>query len=133
MSRVSKLALVASLAVAGAPGGAFAGNNGWFTTYDSRVEKGEIELMLMNDFTVPSPLRREDGQRDYFSHMLELEYGVTEQFATELMIESFEELETGQVKFTGFRWENRFRLFKNPVPLNPMLYIEYEDLDPSTR
>lgn len=110
-----------------------AGNDGYFTTYNSKVEGGEVELMLMNDFTQPSRFRREKGQGDYFSHMLELEYGVTNQFATELMIESFEDIETGEAKFGGFRWENRFRLFPHAVPLNPMIYAEYEDLDPSTR
>ncbi len=115
-------------------GGLKAGNNGYFTTYNSEVERGELELMFMNDLTAPSKFRRqEEGFGDYFSHMVELEYGLTDQLATEFMIEWFEDVETGQAKFTGFRWENRFRLFRNPVPLNPMIYAEYEDLDPETR
>ena len=111
-----------------------AGNDLYFVTYNHYVEKGELELMLMNDFTSPSKFRREDeGQHSYFSQMVELEYGVTTQWATELMLEGFEEVTTGQSRFTGFRWENRYRLFKEEVPLNPMLYLEYEDLDPTTR
>jgi hypothetical protein len=62
-----------------------------------------------------------------------VEYGVTEQFATELMLESFEEVSTGISKFTGFRWENRYRLFREETPLNPTIYTEYEDLHPATR
>ena len=65
--------------------------------------------------------------------MVELEYAPFNQFATEFMVEWFEDLETGSKKFTGFRWENRYRIFKKPVPLNPMAYVEYEDLDPATR
>jgi len=112
---------------------AAAGNNGFFVTYNSRVEKGELELMVMNDYTQPSTARRAEGQGDYFSQMIELEYGVTDQYATELMIEWFADTESGQKKFTGFRWENRYRLFRDDLPLNPMVYVEYEDLDPATR
>jgi len=110
-----------------------AGNNGYFVTYNSDVERGEVEVMLMNDITSPSPVRRADGQGDYLSHMLELEYGVTSQLATEFMIEGFVDLESGKSRFGGFRWETRYRLFRERVPLNPMLYAEYEDLDPSAR
>jgi len=111
-----------------------AGNGGFFTTYNSKVDRGEFELMLMNDFTRPSRVRREDdGFGNYFSHMLELEVGVTDQYATEIMIETYEDLASRKAQFTGFRWENRFRIFRDPVFLNPMIYVEYEDLDPGTR
>lgn len=111
-----------------------AGNDVYFVTYNHHIDKGEVELMVMNDYTNPAVFRREDdGQRSYFSQMLELEYGVTEQWATEFMIESFVEPGTGRSRFTGFRWENRYRLFRGEVPLNPMVYVEYEDLDPLTR
>ena len=124
-------ALAAILCVGGE---AWAGNNGWFTTYNSEIEKGEIELMLMTDITAPSRFRREDdGFGTYMSHMVELEYSPFHQFATEFMIEWFEDFETSDAKFTGFRWESRYRIFKKEVPLNPMLYLEYEDLDPATR
>lgn len=117
-----------------AGGRAWAGSNGFFVTYNSEIEKGEIELMLMNDITAPSSIRREkEGFGTYLSHMVELEYAPFHQFATEFMIEWFEDLETGDAKFTGFRWENRYRLFRKDIPLNPMIYAEYEDLDPATR
>ncbi|ODU23927.1 MAG: hypothetical protein ABS95_02725 [Verrucomicrobia bacterium SCN 57-15] len=128
------LGLATTLAILNWMNIARAGNDIYFVTYNHYIDKGELELMLMNDFTDPSKFRREDdGQRSYFSQMIELEYGVTEQWATEFMIEGFEEPGTGQSRFTGFRWENRYRLFKQDVPLNPMLYVEYEDLDPATR
>ncbi len=124
------LAAITAGTFAPADGGA---NGGYFTTYNSNVEAGEMELMLMNDFTAPSSVRRAEGQGDYLSHMLELEYGVTSRLATEFMIETFEDTDTGSRRFTGFRWETRYRLFERPVPLNPMLYAEFEDLDPATR
>ncbi|MBI3008399.1 MAG: hypothetical protein HYY56_02620 [Candidatus Omnitrophica bacterium] len=112
---------------------AFCGTDGYFTTYNHHIEKGEFEIMLMNDFTSPSEPKEEEGQGDYFSHMLELEYGVTDQWSTEFMVEWFEDIEHGVSEFTGFRWENRYRIFKEETLLNPTLYVEYEDLDPDTR
>lgn len=103
------------------------------TAYTSHIEEGEIELMLMADFTIPSRVRREEGQRNYFSQMLELEYAPTSQLAFEFMMEGFEEVDTADVRFTGFRYEGRYRLFDEKVPLNPMIYAEYEDLDADTR
>ncbi|MBI3944294.1 MAG: hypothetical protein HY321_00065 [Armatimonadetes bacterium] len=86
----------------------------------------------MTDFTAPSERTGEVG--NYVSNMLELEYGVTDQFATELMLEGFFDTTHGFGKFTGFRWENRYRLSKQKNRgLNPVLYMEYEDLDPATR
>ena len=116
-----------------APPAARAGNNGFFVAYTSDVERGEVELMVMNDFTSPSRLNRDAGQRPYFSQMLEVEWGVTRQLAVELMGEWFAEFGTRERSFTGFRFEARYRLFADRVPLNPMIYFEYEDLDPRTR
>ena len=111
----------------------WAGNNGYFITYNSNIEQGEVELALKTDLTAPSRFRKEDGQGNYFSHMLELEYAPLRQLATEFMVEWFEDLGSHDSKFGGFRWENRFRLFKDQVPLNPMLYLEYEDRDTAAR
>ncbi|MBI3013352.1 MAG: hypothetical protein HYY63_06980 [Elusimicrobia bacterium] len=112
----------------------FAGTDGYFTTYSHHIEKGEVELMLMNDYTAPSNTKREEGQGEYFSHMLELEYGVSSRYATEFMIEWFEDTEKKTGKFTGFRWENRYLLIEDdPLPFNVMVYGEYEDLHPETR
>ncbi|MBI2118771.1 MAG: hypothetical protein HYT97_03985 [Elusimicrobia bacterium] len=112
----------------------FAGTDGYFTTYNHHVEKGEVELMLMNDYTAPSKFKREERQGEYFSHMLELEYGVSERFSTEFMVEWFEDTEKGHGKFTGFRWENRYLLLTDEqFPFNVMVYGEYEDLHAETR
>ena len=90
--------------------------------------------MLMTDYTGPADVKREeDGQGSYFSQMLEVEYAPTDRMAFEFMIEAFQDTETGESKFTGFRWEARYRLFRDDVFLNPMVYAEYEDLDIATR
>jgi hypothetical protein len=112
---------------------AFAGG-GMITTYTHHLEAGEFEVMLMNDFTLPSQTKRdEEGQGNYFSQMLELEYVPTSQLGLEAMVEAFQDVGTGDSKFTGYRLEARYRLFKREIPLNPMVYVEYEDLDPETR
>ncbi|MBI1883346.1 MAG: hypothetical protein HYS08_03975 [Chlamydiae bacterium] len=108
-------------------------DGGYFTTYSHHIEKGELVFMLMNDFTSPSDAKREEGQENYLSHMLEIEYAPTNQLALEWMTEWFEETGGDEAKFTGFRYEARYRLFEKEVPLNPVLYVEYEDLDPATR
>lgn len=109
-----------------------AGNDIYFVTYNHHIEKGEVEFMLMTDITAPA--ERTDKVGTYMSNMLELEYGITNQWATELMVEDFVDFSTGEANFTGFRLENRYRVVKDENWfLNPVLYMEYEDLDPSTR
>lgn len=107
--------------------------DGYFTTYGHEIEKGELEIAFMLDHTSPCAFKRGQGQRNYLSQMLEIEYHPTNQLALEFMPEAFQEFETGISKFTGFRFEARYRLFKKEVPLNPTIYFEYEDLDPETR
>lgn len=111
-----------------------AGNDIYFVTYNHHIEKGETELMVMTDFTEPAERSADEKLGGYLSHMVELEYGITEQLATELMLEGFIDTSYSYGKFTGFRWENRYRLNKDENWwLNPVLYMEYEDLDPKTR
>lgn len=106
---------------------------GYFTTYGHEMEKGETELMLMFDHTAPSKVKRNEGQRNFLSQMPEIGYCPTDQLSIEFMTESFQEFGTGIAKFTGFRFETRYRLFKKEIFLNPTIYFEFEDLDPETR
>lgn len=108
---------------------AWAGNDIFFVTYNHSIEPRETELMLMTDVVKPTD-PAEGGT--YLAHMIELERGLTGSWATELMIEGYVDPGQGTGKFTGFRWENRYRL-GNGRGLVPVLYAEYEDLDPSTR
>src|SRR3972149_6577905 len=106
---------------------------GYITTYGHEVEKGELEFMLMLDHTSPSKSDREDGQRNFLSQMPKIGYNPTDQLELEWMVEGFQEFETGISKFTGYRFEVRYRLFKKEIFLNPTIYCEYESLDPETR
>lgn len=109
-------------------------HEGYITTYSHHITQGEFEVMLMNDFTSPSePKKEEDGRGEYFSQMIELEYAPTDRLAFEFMIEAFEDIKTGEKQITGFRYEARYRLFEDGTPLNPSLYLEFEDLHVDTR
>src|SRR3989338_11052186 len=66
-----------------------AGNDIYFVTYNHHIEKGETELMVMTDLTEPAERSADEKLGGYISQMLELEYGITEQLATELMLEGF--------------------------------------------
>lgn len=109
-------------------------HKGYMTTYSHHIERGEVELMLLSDFASPSEHKRaEEGQGDHAAQMMELKYNPTDRLALEFMWEWFKDVERGKGKFTGFRYEGRYRLFAQEVPLNPMVYAEYENLHPSTR
>jgi hypothetical protein len=107
--------------------------DGYFTTYGHRVAKGELEICMMTDFTSPSKYGRMEGMRNYLSEMPEIEYSPSDQLCLEFMPEAFQEFGTGIAKFTGLRFEARYRLFKKYIPFNPTIYFEYEDLDIETR
>ncbi len=127
---VRALLATSALALAAAPA---RGDGGYITTYAHHLEAGEIEVMLMTDYTSPSEPRQDEGQGEYISQMLMVDYHVTDQFVVEQMVEWFQAVSTGEGKFTGYRLEARYKVFPKEVPLNPMLYAEYEDLDPETR
>jgi len=110
------------------PGIAHAGNGANFVLYNHHMaEAGEKEIMLMNDIG-----QLADGTR-YTAQMIEFELGITDRLTTEFMIEGQNTSGQGGYNFTGFRWENRYRLFADEVFLNPVLYIEYEDLSADTK
>lgn len=109
------------------PSVAHAGNGANFVLYDHHTaEAGEMEVMVMHDFGAEP-----DGKR-YTSQMVEFELGITDKWTSEFMIES-QESGTGNYLFTGFRLENRYRFFKYGTFLNPVLYVEYEDLSEQTK
>ena len=103
-----------------------AGDGANFVLYTHHTpEAGERELMLMNDIA-----QNPDGKR-YAAQMVELELGITDRLATAFMVEG-QKTGANAYRFTGFRWENRYRLFDYGTFLNPVIYLEYEDLSADT-
>jgi hypothetical protein len=106
---------------------AHAGNDANFVLYNQHTaEKGEKEIKLYSDF---SNAGLEDG---YSAQLLELEYGVTDRWTSALYFEGVK-IDGESYDFGGWRFENRVRVFDERVLLNPVLYIEYEQLEPEHR
>ncbi len=109
-------------------GPAFAQERPYFVTYDHYLEEpGNFEVAVANTTGVPKgdhPL--------YNAPWVELEYGVTGWWTVELYLEGVTTRSNGS-GFAGWRWENRFRPFKGEHRLNPVLYVEFENINEATR
>jgi hypothetical protein len=100
----------------------------YFVTYDDHVEeRGELELSVLST----SARTRDEGTR-YVAPWIELEYGVTSKWTTELYLESATFRGDGSA-FTGWRLENRYRPIKGEHLFNPVLYLEYESINEASR
>lgn len=106
---------------------ALAGSGANFVTYNHHTaDKGEIEVKLLTDVS-------EGNGSEYFAQLVELEYGVTDRWTAALYFEGVES-DGANYEFGGWRFENRLRLFDyGALPLNPVLYAEYEQLEPEHR
>ena len=100
----------------------------YFVTYDHYLEEpGNLELEIFSTLGVPRA-----GQRTFFAPYAEFEYGVTTRWTSELYLEG--QSTTGDsTVFTGWRWENRFRPLKREHIINPVLYLEYENINEASR
>src|SRR4051812_3485339 len=81
-------------------------------------EVGNLEINNSNTFGSPP------NGNNFYAHQLELEYGATGWWSTALYLDGQTTSKESSV-FTGYRWENRFRLLKEEHWINPVLYVEY--------
>jgi hypothetical protein len=95
----------------------------FFVTYTHQMEEpGNLEF-AMNGVT-----GRPAGGNRFLGGATEFEYGLTGWWTTEFYLD-------GQVTgrestlFTGYRWENRFRLLPREHWINPVLYLEFENIN----
>jgi len=94
----------------------------YIVTYDHYLEEpGNLEIEYF------STLGTQRGGNDFHAGWLELEYGATAWWTTELYLDGQTTFKDSTV-FTGFRWENRFRLLQHEHFINPVFYIEYEQI-----
>jgi hypothetical protein len=99
----------------------------YFVTYDHYLEEpGDLEIALANTTGVPK-----NGNAVYHAPWLELEYGFTGWWTAELYLEGVTTRDGRG--FTGWRWENRFRPLRSEHRVNPVLYVEYEDINEASR
>lgn len=100
----------------------------YFVTYDHHMEEpGNLEVETFTTTGIPR-----SGQKLYLAPYLELEYGVTASWTSELYLEGQSSWGDSTI-FTGWRFENRFRPLKREHWVNPVLYLEYEALNEGSR
>jgi hypothetical protein len=94
----------------------------FFITYTHQMEEpGNLEVASKNVTGRP-----DEGGR-FVGSTSEFEYGVKAWWTTEFYLDA--QGTNGQsALFTGYRWENRFRLLPREHWINPVLYIEFENI-----
>ena len=94
----------------------------YIVTYDHYLEEpGNLEVEYFSTFGT------QRTGNDFLAYWSEFEYGVTAYWTTEFYLDSQTTFNESTI-FTGFRWENRLRLLQNEHFVNPVLYLEYEQI-----
>ena len=101
---------------------AYAGEGPFFITYTHQMEEpGNLEIATKNVTGKPATANR------FLGISTELEYGVKGWWTSEWYLDGQATVAESAL-FTGFRWENRFRLLPREHWINPVLYVEFENI-----
>ena len=95
----------------------------FFITYTHQMEEpGNLEIATKNVAGKPG-----DGNR-FLATATEFEYGMKGWWTTEVYLDG---QATGRESaiFTGYRWEHRFRLLPREHWINPVVYVEFENIN----
>ena len=94
----------------------------YIVTYDHYLEEpGSLEVEYFSTFGT------QRGGNGFDAFWMEFEYGTTAWWTTEFYIDGQTTFSDSTV-FTGFRFENRIRLLNREHVVNPVLYVEYEQI-----
>lgn len=94
----------------------------YIVTYDHYLEEpGSLEVEYFSTFGT------QRGGNDFHAFWTEFEYGAAAWWTTEVYLDGQTTFNDSTI-FTGFRWENRFRLLQREHFINPVLYMEYEQI-----
>jgi hypothetical protein len=85
-------------------------------------EPGNLEVGVKSLTASPK------GGNAFLANAMEFEYGVKAWWTSELYLDSQSTANESSV-FTGFRWENRFRPLLREHWINPVLYVEFENIN----
>ncbi len=119
---IASLLLFASMFWGAAPC-ARAQETPYFVAYSHHLEEpGNLEIEFNPVFGT------QRGGNDYLAGTTELEYGVKAWWTSEFYLDGQSTFHDGTV-FTGFRWENRFRPLMHEHWINPVVYLEYENVN----
>ncbi|MGH9711992.1 MAG: hypothetical protein ACRD5M_01670 [Candidatus Acidiferrales bacterium] len=117
---ISAVLAVASVAF-GPP--ASAQDTPYFVTYSHHLEEpGSLEIELSSNYAT------QRAGNDFIAPWIEFEYGAKAWWTTELYLDGQRTFNNGPL-FTGWRFENRFRPLMKEHWINPVLYVEYEDIN----
>jgi hypothetical protein len=95
----------------------------YFVTYSHNLEEpGNLDVEYFSTFG------SERGGNPFVSHWTELEYGATAWWTSEFYLDAQSTFADSTV-YSGFKWENRVRVLEHEHWINPVLYLEYEDLN----
>jgi len=99
----------------------------YFVTYDHHLEEpGNLEIANKSVFAT------QRGAGNFLGYLLELEYGATGWWTTELYLDA-QTTQGDSTLFTGYRIENRFRPLWREHWINPVLYVEFADVNEADR
>lgn len=100
----------------------FAQDKPYFVTYSQDLEEpGNLEIETKTAIGEPM------GGNRYGAMATELEYGAKAWWTTELYLDGQTTANDSTVP-TGTRWENRFRILMKEHIVNPVLYVEFENI-----
>jgi len=95
----------------------------FFITYTHQLEEpGNLEIATKNVIGKPA-----DGNA-FLGSALEFEYGLKGWWTTEFYLDG-QATRRDSAVFTGYRWENRFRVLAREHWINPVLYLEFENIN----
>ncbi len=101
---------------------ALAQDKPYFVTYSHDLEEPcNLEIETKTALATP------DGRNGYGATAMELEYGTRAWWTTELYLDGQATAQDSTV-FTGFRIENRLRPLMRDHAVNPVFYVEYENI-----
>src|SRR5215467_10667045 len=98
-------------------------NSPYFVAYDHYME----ELRSL-DIEADAVVGQAHDINTFVGVAPQFEYGTMKWWTTELYLDMQHTNHEGSL-FTGFRIENRFRLFLEEHKINPVLYVEYENVN----
>jgi hypothetical protein len=94
----------------------------YIVAYDHYLEEpGNLEIEYFSTFGT------QRGGNNFHAFWVEFEYGATAWWTTEVYLDGQTTFNDSTL-FTGFRWENRFRPLQHEHFINPVIYVEYENI-----
>jgi hypothetical protein len=95
----------------------------YFVTYSHALEEPDnLEIAFKGTQGAPK------YGNSFAGGTVEIEYGARAWWTTEVYL-SGQSTANDSTVFTGFRWENRFRPLLEEHWINPVFYVEYEDVE----